>query len=146
MEQHRNVVFDAIKALAIMLVVYAHSIQYLSGVDYWNNGVFQFIYSFHMPLFFVIKHVPKWISVVGVSTAAIYILQSLLLEYLMGKYLVLLNCIYQLPQWAMFSIYLPCVTIIVVVLCLLLCKLIQKNAYISMFLIGDTRILVAKNA
>ena len=55
MEKQRNIVFDAIKALAIVLVVYAHSIQYLSGYEFWNNTVFQFIYSFHMPLFFMIS-------------------------------------------------------------------------------------------
>ena len=52
---NRNYIFDAIKALAIGLVVLGHSIQYLSGVDYWNDGLFQFIYSFHMPLFFMIS-------------------------------------------------------------------------------------------
>jgi fucose 4-O-acetylase-like acetyltransferase len=54
-EGTRNRVFDAIKALAIVLVVYAHSIQYLSGCDFWNNGIFQLIYSFHMPLFFMVS-------------------------------------------------------------------------------------------
>ena len=51
----RNIVFDAVKALAIWLVVYAHSIQYIGGVDYVNDVIFQTIYSFHMPLFFVIS-------------------------------------------------------------------------------------------
>lgn len=51
----RNNIFDAIKALAIWLVVLGHSIQHLSGVDYWNDALFQFIYSFHMPLFFMIS-------------------------------------------------------------------------------------------
>ena len=55
MTENRNIVFDALKALAIWLVVYAHSIQYMSGVDYWHDSVFQFIYSFHMPLFFVVS-------------------------------------------------------------------------------------------
>lgn len=51
----RNAVFDAIKALAIFLVILGHCIQYLSGLDYWNNSLFQFIYSFHMPLFFMVS-------------------------------------------------------------------------------------------
>ena len=51
----RNIVFDAVKALAIWLVVFAHSIQYVGVNDYWTDPVFQFIYSFHMPLFFVIS-------------------------------------------------------------------------------------------
>ena len=348
-ERTRNVVFDAIKALAIVLVVYAHAIQYLSGCDYWNNGVFQFIYSFHMPLFFmisgffissalklswkdflikkgislllpcfvwtiifscldfqgwhkmfmnvinpmnwklwflkglflvqlviyicvkistrianrsehnriillsillssavyllpfmsiprimvpmvwigffirlkydwfvknyfwvvlvsivafialyqfwnadvqsmyagarvkiyevlfgkaewmdlvkmtyriligacgsvaiialmhVLKRVPKWISVVGASTAAIYIIQSLILEYLMGTYMASLSLTYKIPQWAIFYIYLPFITIVVIALCVLLRKLIQKNDIASMLLIGDTRMLSHQN-
>lgn len=55
MRGERNIVFDALKALAIFFVVYAHSIQYMGVEDYWTNPVFQFIYSFHMPLFFVIS-------------------------------------------------------------------------------------------
>ena len=46
---------DAIKAFAIFLVVYGHSIQYISGVDFWNNRIFQIVYSVHMPLFFAIS-------------------------------------------------------------------------------------------
>ena len=53
--QNRNNIFDAIKAFAIWLVVFGHCIQYLSGVDFWNNKLFQLIYSFHMPLFFMIS-------------------------------------------------------------------------------------------
>ncbi len=349
MEKHRNLVFDAIKALAIVLVVYAHSIQYLSGCDYWNNGVFQFIYSFHMPLFFmisgffissalklswkdflikkgislllpclvwtiifscldfhgwhdllmtiinplhwklwflkglflvqlvmyicvwlsvriangggrsravlfavllsllvyllpfmsiprimmpmvwigffirqkydrfvknyywialvsivgfmilyqywnadvqgiyagakvkiyevilgqadwielvkmvyriligacgsvaiialmhVLKRVPKWISVVGSSTAAIYILQSLILESVMGTYMASLSTVMQIPLWVIFSVYLPLVTVVVIALCILLRKLIQKNDIASMLLIGDASMLSHQN-
>lgn len=53
--ENRNVIFDAIKALAIWLVVLGHCIQYLSGLDFWNDRWFQFIYSFHMPLFFMVS-------------------------------------------------------------------------------------------
>lgn len=51
----RNEIFDGIKALAIWLVVFNHCIQSLSGLDWWNDGVFRFIYSFFMPLFFVVS-------------------------------------------------------------------------------------------
>ena len=50
----RNIIFDAIKAFAIGLVVYGHSIQYLSGCT-WDNEIFRIIYTFHMPLFFMIS-------------------------------------------------------------------------------------------
>ena len=46
---------DAVKALAILLVVYGHTIQYISGTDFWNNRIFQIIYSVHMPMFFVVS-------------------------------------------------------------------------------------------
>ncbi len=54
-ETKRNIIFDAIKAFAILLVVLGHSIQYVSGLDYWNDHVFRIIYSFHMQLFFIVS-------------------------------------------------------------------------------------------
>ena len=51
----RNMVFDAIKALAIWLVVLGHCVQYLSGWEFWDNALFRLIYSFHMPLFFMVS-------------------------------------------------------------------------------------------
>lgn len=55
MRDHRNHIFDAIKALAIFLVVYAHCYVYIGDYDFWTNPIFQFIYTFHMPLFFMIS-------------------------------------------------------------------------------------------
>lgn len=46
---------DAVKALAILFVVFGHCIQYISGTDFWENRIYQFIYSFHMPLFFMLS-------------------------------------------------------------------------------------------
>jgi len=52
---------DVIKAFAIWTVVYGHSIQFGSGEEvlntgsFFENGVFQFIYSFHMPLFMLVS-------------------------------------------------------------------------------------------
>lgn len=51
----RNYTMDAIKALAIFLVVYCHCIKYIGDYDYWNNPIWQVIYTFHMPLFFVVS-------------------------------------------------------------------------------------------
>jgi fucose 4-O-acetylase-like acetyltransferase len=42
---------DQIKGIAIILVVMGHLIEILAG----HNTVFEFIYSFHMPLFFIIS-------------------------------------------------------------------------------------------
>ncbi len=44
---------DEIRGLAILLVVMGHIIQF-NGIS-TNNPVFEFIYSFHMPLFFAIS-------------------------------------------------------------------------------------------
>lgn len=47
--------FDNIKAFAIFCVVWGHSVQYLSNNDYFSNTVFEFVYSFHMPLFMILS-------------------------------------------------------------------------------------------
>ncbi len=55
--QHRNLTIDFIRGVAILLVVFGHSIQYGSGTEfletegYFENVFFKFVYSFHMPLF-----------------------------------------------------------------------------------------------
>lgn len=60
-EKNRNRTIDVIKGIAIILVIYGHCIQFGSGVDYletgsfYNNSLFKFIYSFHMPLFMLIS-------------------------------------------------------------------------------------------
>ena len=47
---------DSLKGFAILLVLWGHSIQYLcSGIDFFQNFIFKIIYSFHMPLFFLIS-------------------------------------------------------------------------------------------
>ena len=57
----RNPFLDLTKAVAIVLVVFGHCIQYGSGATYLNDGLFfddilfKYIYSFHMPLFMLIS-------------------------------------------------------------------------------------------
>lgn len=47
---------DCIKGITILLVVFGHSIQYLIGSDLaFQNRLFNYIYSFHMPLFMFIS-------------------------------------------------------------------------------------------
>ena len=47
---------DALKAFAIFCVLWGHSLQYLkNGYDFFHNPMFEFIYSFHMFLFFLIS-------------------------------------------------------------------------------------------
>ena len=53
----RELLPDAIKALAIILVVWGHAIQYFHGhsYDYWNDPIFKTIYGFHMPIFALVS-------------------------------------------------------------------------------------------
>lgn len=57
----REPFLDFVKALAIILVVIGHCMQYGSGTEYfvkelyYNNFLFKIIYSFHMPLFALIS-------------------------------------------------------------------------------------------
>ena len=59
--KERNIYVDVIKGIAIILVVIGHCIQFGSGraclesEDFFNDPLFKFIYSFHMPLFMLIS-------------------------------------------------------------------------------------------
>lgn len=48
---------NVVKGLAIFLMLYGHCIQYCSvgSFDFYDNAVFKFIYSFHMPLFMLVS-------------------------------------------------------------------------------------------
>ncbi len=48
---------DIVKGIAIFLMLWGHCIQYcaLNSFDFFENPVFKFIYSFHMPLFMLIS-------------------------------------------------------------------------------------------
>lgn len=58
---NRNQYLDLVKSFAIICVIIGHCIQYGSGTEYLENGtffdnpLFKFIYSFHMPLFMLIS-------------------------------------------------------------------------------------------
>jgi fucose 4-O-acetylase-like acetyltransferase len=60
---------DILRGFAIILVVFAHCIQEGSGIDfssnalYFDDKLYQFIYSFHMPLFMMISGYLAWGSV-----------------------------------------------------------------------------------
>lgn len=57
----RNPYPDIIKGIAIVFVVLGHAIQYVesgghfASSEYFNNWIFKFIYSFHMPLFMLVS-------------------------------------------------------------------------------------------
>ncbi len=56
----RNIKADVIRGFAIISVVVGHCIQQGNGLEYYNNSqywfnkLYQFIYSFHMPLFMIL--------------------------------------------------------------------------------------------
>jgi fucose 4-O-acetylase-like acetyltransferase len=57
---------DVLKGITIYLVIIGHVIQYGNGKTYldtesfWDNYIFQFIYSFHMPLFIFLSGFCFW--------------------------------------------------------------------------------------
>lgn len=57
----RNKNLDIIRGVAIILMVLGHCIQYGNGTEFskpeifFNNKIFQLIYSFHMPLFMLVS-------------------------------------------------------------------------------------------
>ncbi len=55
--QNRSQWIDFLRGGVIVLMLWGHCIQYCvpAGVDFFQNPVFQFIYSFHMPLFMLIS-------------------------------------------------------------------------------------------
>ena len=56
-DEVRTLSIDLVKAIAILLVIWGHMIQYLHGTeyDYWNNMIFKWIYGFHMPAFALVS-------------------------------------------------------------------------------------------
>lgn len=59
-KKQRNVTSDVIRGFAIITVIIGHCIQQGNGLEYytdslyWSNKLYQFIYSFHMPLFMIL--------------------------------------------------------------------------------------------
>ena len=56
--KNRNLTIDAVRGIAIILVVYGHIIQrsmVVRGEDFYLNPVFKIIYTFHLPLFVFIS-------------------------------------------------------------------------------------------
>lgn len=54
----RNTYLDVTKGITIFLVVMGHCLQFGGGfqdTDFFNNDLFKFIYSFHMPLFMAVS-------------------------------------------------------------------------------------------
>lgn len=55
---NQNTFIDIVKGIAIFLMLWGHCIQCCytgSGLDFYENGMFRFIYTFHMPLFMLVS-------------------------------------------------------------------------------------------
>ena len=65
-KKERELLPDLLRGFAIVLVVLGHCIQNGSGADYrsealyFSDRFYQFIYSFHMPLFMMISGYLSW--------------------------------------------------------------------------------------
>lgn len=55
MLKDRNIAFDIVKGIAIYLVVLGHCMQYIGHTSMSDNALHSWIYSFHMPLFFMVS-------------------------------------------------------------------------------------------
>lgn len=61
MRKERDNFYDILKGVGIILMIYGHSIQYgweyfsASGTSFFQDMLFQFIYTFHMPLFAIVS-------------------------------------------------------------------------------------------
>lgn len=52
---NRIMAWDFLKCVAMILVIWGHLVQYISGHNYYDNPLYCWIYSFHMPLFMAIS-------------------------------------------------------------------------------------------
>ena len=83
MGKERIVFVDYARALGIFLVVFAHCLQkYCDGMDFSNH----FIYSFHMPLFFVISGMLLSRKSINVFDVKFYIQKDKAFTYSSGDF------------------------------------------------------------
>ena len=56
-QKNNRLYLDIVKGVAIFLMLWGHCIQYCTNgeFDFFENPVFKFIYSFHMPLFMLVS-------------------------------------------------------------------------------------------
>lgn len=56
-QNRERMYLNVVKGIAVFLMIWGHCIQYCAkdGFSYYDNALFQMIYSFHMPLFMLIS-------------------------------------------------------------------------------------------
>lgn len=108
----RSQYFDAMKGIAIILVLIGHSIQYGNGADFlanndfYRNFLFKTIYSFHMPLFMWISGFFFQSSYNKYSTAVFIIkkIKSIIVPIVSFSFLYFMFTKYNLHDGLMLSI------------------------------------------
>lgn len=90
MKLSRNLTIDAIRGFAIILVVLGHVIQHLDP-NFFNNPLFNLIYSFHMPLFMFVSGYVAYFSLQKYSFFEILKKRfiGLIIPFLAWSYLIL---------------------------------------------------------
>ena len=98
MKKERNVFWDVVKGVAILLVVLGHSINYGNGADYLRSEafydlfLFKLIYSFHMPIFMVVSGYLFYNSVLCKSPSIIILSRIRMLLIPVVSFAVIYKC------------------------------------------------------
>lgn len=156
----RVVAWDLLKLFAILLVVYGHCMQHLLEVDVTHNPMFLWISSFHMPclswsliIYIVLAFLDRDIHIHGIRsfadvhdtyslslakwgqyTLGVYVIQSLLLETLLVRWVS-----FGADTLVLFDMLIgPLLMLLVVVICLWVNYLIilMGRGKISLLLLG----------
>jgi len=128
--------FDLLKGIGILLVVWGHCIQYGNGGEflvedaYFDNGLFQFIYSFHMPLFMFVsgylfffslqRHSAGGVVASKFRTLVVPALTYAVLEFIVSRYWLrtssILNFIAYMftPMWFLWSVFYSSIVVLAV--------------------------------
>ena len=157
MKNNRNQLLDILKGIAIILVVIGHCIQYGSGESFleqeafFNNFIFKFIYSFHMPLFMLIsgylfhfsmqKYKTKEIIINRIKTLIIpifsYSIIMILIELMIGNN-VNFTQIFLNNLWFLWAIFYCSIIVLIINKLLKDNLLIYLLIFISLFFIPET--------
>jgi fucose 4-O-acetylase-like acetyltransferase len=117
--QTRNQILDIMKGIGILFVVFGHAIARQGSGNGFSQTVINWIYTFHMPLFFFISgyimhETIKGNRLIWIGYKALYLLIPHYIfnflfyyrDYLLGFKVQRLSQVYTLPQWIWHSVYL----------------------------------------
>ena len=108
--EKRNKTIDIIRGFAVLLVLWGHVIQYftIDGFTFYDNYLYKFIYSFHMPLFMIVSGYLFFYSVRKYSLRTLISKRVKPLGWTMiiwgGAYNLILQMLYVLMRHEKFSV------------------------------------------